>query len=105
VLAATLEGRIHAVEQAEVAMPRRTTLTVVAVAVGAVVVARVVVGGGGGAGLAPEAGTGQVEQVSPGVAVVPEGQRRPLPAFSGKTLDNRQLDRASLRGRTRVRNF
>jgi thiol-disulfide isomerase/thioredoxin len=86
-------------------MPRRTTLTVVAVAVGAVVVALVVVAGGGGPGLAPEAGTGQVEQVSPGVAVVPEGQRRPLPAFSGKTLDNQQLDLASLRGRPLVLNF
>jgi thiol-disulfide isomerase/thioredoxin len=86
-------------------MPRRTTLTVVAVAVGAAVVALVVVAGGGGPGLAPEAGTGQVEQVSPGVAVVPEGQRQPLPAFSGKTLDNQQLDLASLRGRPLVLNF
>jgi thiol-disulfide isomerase/thioredoxin len=86
-------------------MPRRTTLTVVAVAVGAAVVALVVVAGGGGSGLAPEAGTGQVEQVSPGVAVVPEGQRQPLPAFTGKTLDNQQLDLASLRGRPLVLNF
>jgi thiol-disulfide isomerase/thioredoxin len=86
-------------------MPRRTTLTVVAVAVGAAAVALVVVAGGGGSGLAPEAGTGQVEQVSPGVAVVPEGQRQPLPAFTGKTLDNRQLDLASLRGRPLVLNF
>ena len=86
-------------------MPRRTTLTVVAVAVGAAVAALVVVAGGGGSGLAPEAGTGQVEQVSPGVAVVPEGHRQPLPAFTGKTLDNRQLDLASLRGRPLVLNF
>ena len=86
-------------------MPRRTTLTVVAVAVGAAAVALVVVAGGGGSGLAPEAGTGQVEQVSPGVAVVPEGQRQLLPAFTGKTLDNRQLDLASLRGRPLVLNF
>jgi thiol-disulfide isomerase/thioredoxin len=86
-------------------MPRRTTLTVVAVAVGAAAVALVVVAGGGGPGLAPEAGTGQVEQVSPGVAVVPEGQRQPLPAFTGKTLDNQQLDLASLRGRPLVLNF
>jgi thiol-disulfide isomerase/thioredoxin len=86
-------------------MPRRTTLTVVAVAVGAAVVALVVVAGGGGSGLAPEAGTGQVEQVSPGVAVVPEGQRQPLPAFTGKTLDNQELDLASLRGRPLVLNF
>jgi thiol-disulfide isomerase/thioredoxin len=86
-------------------MPRRTTLTVVAVAVGAAAVALVVVAGGGGPGLAPEAGTGQVEQVSPGVAVVPEGQRQPLPAFTGKTLDNQELDLASLRGRPLVLNF
>jgi thiol-disulfide isomerase/thioredoxin len=86
-------------------MPRRTTLTVVAVAVVAAVAALVVVAGGGGSGLAPEAGTGQVEQVSPGVAVVPEGQRQPLPAFSGKTLDNQELDLASLRGRPLVLNF
>ena len=86
-------------------MPRRTTLTVVAVAVGAAVAALVVVAGGGGSGLAPEAGTGQVEQVSPGVAVVPEGQRQSLPAFTGKTLDNQQLDLASLRGRPLVLNF
>ena len=58
-----------------------------------------------GRGLAPEAGTGQVEQVSPGVAVVPEGQRQPLPAFTGKTLDNQELDLASLRGRPLVLNF
>jgi thiol-disulfide isomerase/thioredoxin len=86
-------------------MPRRTTLTVVAVAVAAAVAALVVVAGGGGTGLAPEAGTGQVEQVSPGVAVVPEGQRQPLPAFAGKTLDNREIDLASLRGRPLVLNF
>ena len=86
-------------------MPRRTTLTVVAVAAGAAAVALVVVAGGGGSGLAPEAGTGQVEQVSPGVAVVPEGQRQPLPAFTGKTLDNQELDLASLRGRPLVLNF
>jgi thiol-disulfide isomerase/thioredoxin len=44
-------------------MPRRTTLTVVAVVVAAAVVAVVVLAGGGGTGLAPEAGTGQVEEV------------------------------------------
>ena len=73
-------------------MSRRTTLTVVAVVVAAAVVAVVALAGGGGTGLAPEAGTGQVEEVSPGVAVVPDGQRQPLPAFTGRTLDN-QRDR------------
>src|ERR687890_735792 len=76
---------VPAVEHAEVAMPRRTTLTVVAV----VVVA---------------AGTGQVELVSSGVAVVPEGQRRPLPAFTGRTLDDQEIDLASLRGQPLVLN-
>jgi thiol-disulfide isomerase/thioredoxin len=86
-------------------MPRRTTLTVVAVVVAAAVVAVVVLAGGGGTGLAPEAGTGQVEEVSPGVAVVPDGQRQPLPAFTGRTLDNQEIDLASLRGRPLVLNF
>jgi len=86
-------------------MSRRTTLTVVAVVVAAAVVALVVLAGGGGTGLAPEAGTGQVEEVSPGVAVVPDGQRQPLPAFTGRTLDNQELDLASLRGRPLVLNF
>ena len=86
-------------------MSRRTTLTVVAVVVAAAVVALVVLAGGGGTGLAPEAGTGQVEEVSPGVAVVPDGQRQPLPAFTGRTLDNQEIDLASLRGRPLVLNF
>jgi len=86
-------------------MSRRTTLTVVAVVVAAAVVALVVLAGGGGTGLAPEAGTGQVEEVSPGVAVVPDGQRQPLPAFTGRTLDNPEIDLASLRGRPLVLNF
>ena len=86
-------------------MPRRTTLTVVAVVVAAAVVALVVLAGGGGTGLAPEAGTGQVEEVSPGVAVVPDGQRQPLPALTGRTLDNQGIDLASLRGRPLVLNF
>jgi thiol-disulfide isomerase/thioredoxin len=86
-------------------MPRRTTLTVVAVVLAAAAVALVALAGGGGTGLAPEAGTGQVESVSPGVAVVPEGQRRPLPAFTGRTLQNQRIDLASLRGRPLVLNF
>jgi thiol-disulfide isomerase/thioredoxin len=86
-------------------MPRRTTLIVVAVAVAAAVAGLVALAGGGGAGLAPEAGTGQVEQVDPRVVVVPEDQRRPLPAFTGRTVDDQQIDLASLRGRPLVLNF
>ena len=86
-------------------MPRRTAIAVVAVAVAAAVIALVALAGAGGKGLAPEAGTGQVELVGSSVAVVPEAERRPLPAFSGRTLDGRQLDLASLRGRPLVLNF
>jgi thiol-disulfide isomerase/thioredoxin len=86
-------------------MPRRTTLAVVVVAVAAAVVALVALAGGGGRGLAPEAATGQVELVGSGVAVLPEAERPPLPAFSGRTLDGRTLDLASLRGRPLVLNF
>jgi thiol-disulfide isomerase/thioredoxin len=86
-------------------MPRRTTITVVAVVVAAAVIALVALAGAGGEGLAPEAGTGQVELVGSSVAVVPEAERRPLPAFSGRTLDDRQLDLTSLRGRPLVLNF
>ena len=86
-------------------MPRRTTLAVVVVAVAAAVVAVVAVAGGGGKGLAPEAATGQVELAGSGVAVVPEAERPPLPAFSGRTLDGKELDLASLRGRPLVLNF
>jgi thiol-disulfide isomerase/thioredoxin len=86
-------------------MPRRTAIALVAVVVAAAVVAVVALAGAGGKGLAPEAGTGQVEPVGSSVAVVPEAERRPLPAFSGRTLDDRQLDLASLRGRPLVLNF
>ena len=88
-------------------MPRRTTLAVVTVtvAVAAAVVALVAVAGGGGKGLAPEAATGQVELASSSVAVVPEAERPPLPAFTGRTLDGRELDLASLRGHPLVLNF
>jgi thiol-disulfide isomerase/thioredoxin len=85
-------------------MPRRTTLVVVVVAAAAAVVALAALAGGG-RGLAPEAATGQVELVGSGVAVVPEAERPPLPAFSGRTLDGRELDLASLRGRPLVLNF
>jgi thiol-disulfide isomerase/thioredoxin len=86
-------------------MPRRTAVAVVAVVVAAAAVAVVALAGAGGKGLAPEAETGQVELVGSSVAVVPEADRRPLPAFTGRTLDDRELDLASLRGRPLVLNF
>jgi thiol-disulfide isomerase/thioredoxin len=86
-------------------MPRRTGVALVAVVVVAVLVVLVVRAGGGGRGLAPEAGTGQVATVAAGVSVVPEAQRRPLPAFSGQTLDDHEIDLAALRGRPLVLNF
>jgi len=86
-------------------MPRRTTFAVVAVVVVAAAAGLVALAGGGGTGLVPEAGTGQVEQVSSAVVVVPEGQRQPLPAFSGRTLDDQEIDLASLRGQPLVLNF
>jgi thiol-disulfide isomerase/thioredoxin len=86
-------------------MSRRTTLAVVAVVAVVAVAALVALAGGGGTGLAPEAGTGQVELVSSSVAVVPADQRRPLPAFTGTTLDGREIDLASLRGAPLVLNF
>jgi thiol-disulfide isomerase/thioredoxin len=86
-------------------MPRRTTVALVAVVVAAAAAVLVARAGGGGKGLAPEAGTGQVATVAAGVTVVPEAQRRPLPAFSGQTLDDREIDLAALRGRPLVLNF
>jgi thiol-disulfide isomerase/thioredoxin len=86
-------------------MPRRTSVALVAVVVVAAAVVLVVRAGGGGKGLAPEAGTGQVATVAAGVTVVPEAQRRPLPAFSGQTLDDQEIDLAALRGRPLVLNF
>jgi thiol-disulfide isomerase/thioredoxin len=86
-------------------MPRRTTLTVVAVVVAAAAVALVALAGGGGTGLAPEAGTGQVPTGVQRITVLPEGSRKPLPAFSGETFDGTSLDLTSLRGRPMVLNF
>jgi thiol-disulfide isomerase/thioredoxin len=87
-------------------MPRRTTIALVAVVLAAAAgVVLVVRAGGGGKGLAPEAGTGQVRTVAAGVTLVPEDQRRPLPPFSGQTLDDRRIDLASLRGHPLVLNF
>ncbi|HEV8425604.1 MAG TPA: TlpA disulfide reductase family protein [Actinomycetes bacterium] len=86
-------------------MPRRTASILGAVVVAAAVVAVVALAGGGGKGLVPEAGTGQVLTVAPGVTVLPEAARRPLPSFSGQTLDGASLDLGSLRGRPLVLNF
>jgi thiol-disulfide isomerase/thioredoxin len=86
-------------------MPPRTAIAVVVAAAVVAVIALVALAGAGGKGLAPEAGTGQVELVGSSVAVIPEAERRPLPTFSGRTLDDRQLDLASLRGRPLVLNF
>jgi thiol-disulfide isomerase/thioredoxin len=86
-------------------MPPRTTLIVVAVAVAAAAAGLVALAGGGGTGLVPEAGTGQVREVRLGVAVVPEDERRSLPAFDGATLDGTRIDLASLRGQPLVLNF
>jgi thiol-disulfide isomerase/thioredoxin len=86
-------------------MSRRTGVALVAVVVVAAAVVLVVRAGGGGKGLAPEAGTGQVATVAAGVSVVPEAQRRPLPAFTGQTLDDQEIDLAALRGRPLVLNF
>jgi thiol-disulfide isomerase/thioredoxin len=86
-------------------MSRRTTLAVVAAVAVAAVAALVTLAGGGGTGLAPEAGTGQVELVSSSVTVIPTDQRRLLPAFTGTTLDDQTIDLASLRGRPLVLNF
>src|SRR5215217_4377162 len=93
------------VPAAEHAMPRRTTIAVVAVAVAAAVIALVALAGAGGRGLAPEAGTGQVEPVGSAVTVIPEADRRSLPAFSAATLDGPRIDLGSLRGRPLVLNF
>jgi thiol-disulfide isomerase/thioredoxin len=86
-------------------MSRRITLAVVAVVAVVAVAALVALAGGGGTDLVPEAGTGQVEAVSSSVAVIPADQRRPLPAFTGTTLDDQTIDLASLRGRPLVLNF
>jgi thiol-disulfide isomerase/thioredoxin len=86
-------------------MPRRTPLIVAGVVVAVVAVAAVALAGAGGTGLAPEAGTGQVAAVGPGVSVLPEAERRPLPDFTGQTLDGESIALASLRGRPLVLNF
>jgi thiol-disulfide isomerase/thioredoxin len=86
-------------------MPRRTLAVLAAVVVVAALAGLVALAGGGGTGLVPEAGTGQVQTVGPGVAVVPEAERRLLPAFSAETFAGGSLDLASLRGQPLVLNF
>jgi thiol-disulfide isomerase/thioredoxin len=86
-------------------MPRRTVAILAVVVVVAAGAAAVVLAGGGGTGLVPESGTGQVQALASRVAVLPEAERRPLPAFAGQTLDGGRLDLASLRGRPLVLNF
>jgi thiol-disulfide isomerase/thioredoxin len=93
------------VEHPEVAMPRRTVVVVAAAAVVVAAVAAVALAGGGGTGLAPEPATGQVPAVDGAVVVLPEAERRPLPAFRGQTLTGDSLDLGSLRGRPLVLNF
>ena len=87
-------------------MPRRTVLAVGAAAAATAVIALVALAGAGGTDLAPEAGTGQVELAGATVAVLPEAERRPLPAFTGTTLDRKEvIDLGRLRGRPLVLNF
>jgi thiol-disulfide isomerase/thioredoxin len=69
------------------------------------VVALTALGGGRGRSLAPEAAAGQVQAVQPNVTLIPAGQRKPIPAIAGETLDGAGLDLASARGSVLVLNF
>jgi thiol-disulfide isomerase/thioredoxin len=62
--------------------------------VAALVAAVALAGCGGGDG--PQGRTGRVQAVTPNVVLVPEGQRAPLPAFTGETFDGHRLDLAAL---------
>jgi thiol-disulfide isomerase/thioredoxin len=76
-------------------MTRRSAAIVAGVvAVVAAVAAGVAVAGGGDR--APQASPGQVREVAPNVVVVPEGERVPLPAFTGETFDGDRVDLAAL---------
>jgi thiol-disulfide isomerase/thioredoxin len=77
-------------------MTRRNVAVLAAVAAVAAAVAGVALAGGGG-DRAPQSSAGQVQAVAPNVAVVPEAERTPLPAFAGQTFDGRGLDLAALR--------
>jgi thiol-disulfide isomerase/thioredoxin len=86
-------------------MPRRTVIAGLGVLGALGLAALVVVVGGGGGGLAPEHTPGQVGQVAVNVVIVPDGERRPLPAFAGETVTGGRFDLASLRGQVAVLNF
>jgi len=76
-------------------MTRRSAAILAGVAAVAAVVAGVALAGGGG-DQAPQASPGQVQEVAPNVVLVPEGERVPLPAFTGETFDGASLDLAAL---------
>jgi thiol-disulfide isomerase/thioredoxin len=76
-------------------MTRRSAAILAGAAAVAALVAGVALAGGGGE-QAPQASPGQVREVAPNVVVVPEGERVPLPAFSGETVGGDRLDLAAL---------
>jgi thiol-disulfide isomerase/thioredoxin len=75
-------------------MTRRSAAILAGAAAVAALVAGVALAGGGDQ--APPAGPGQVQAVAPNVVVVPEGERVPLPAFTGETFGGDRLDLAAL---------
>jgi thiol-disulfide isomerase/thioredoxin len=76
-------------------MTRRSAAIVAGVVAVAALVAGVALAGGGG-DQAPQVSPGQVQAVPPNVVVVPEGERVPLPAFTGETFDGASVDLAAL---------
>jgi thiol-disulfide isomerase/thioredoxin len=84
-------------------MTRRSAAILAGAAAVAALVAGVVVAGGGG-DQGPQASAGQVRSVAPNVVVVPEGERVPLPAFTGETFAGDRLDLAAV-GKPLVLNF
>ena len=60
---------------------------------------------GGAGGQAPAGGGAGAPSLAPNVVLIPEAERRPLPAFEGPTLDGGRLDLASLTGQVVVLNF
>src|SRR6266508_1240014 len=83
------------VEQAGVAMTRRSVAILAGVAAVVAVIVLVTLAGTGGTGMAPQASPGQVQAVAPNVVLVPEDERVPLPAFTGETFDGGSLDRGA----------
>jgi thiol-disulfide isomerase/thioredoxin len=75
-------------------MTRRSAAILAGVAAVAAVAAGVALAGGGGDG--PQGRPGQVQSVAPNVVLVPEGERVPLPAFTGETFDGASVDLAAL---------